>query len=468
MRKVFDEVYTLDKRCYEEFGLSEDILMENAAQALARVIKREVKRGEKVLIVSGAGNNGADGVTLSRILHLDYDVYLFMPMGAKSQMCQLQLQRAKSVGVKIVSKIKKSDVIVDALFGSGLNKPLSDEAVEIIKKLNKKEAYKIACDIPSGIDTKGNPSPIAFKADVTVSMGAYKRALFGDNAKDYVGEIEVADLGVSKEVYEGDSDLFLLEKKDMKLPVRDKKSSNKGDFGHTVFLCGDKPGASVIASSAAFAFGSGLCTLITNKNINLPHDIMSSFSIPKNCTSFCFGMGLGKEYDEETLFEVVENENIPMVLDADIFRDRAIAEILQNRKNMVLTPHPKEFSSLLKMVGLGDFEVDEIQKMRFELVREFTVKFKDIVLLLKGSNTLIAQNGKVYINTFGTNALSKGGSGDVLSGLIGALLSQKYSLLDAAISASLAHAIASREYQKANYSLTPFELIENIKCLQKR
>jgi hydroxyethylthiazole kinase-like uncharacterized protein yjeF len=232
-----------------------------------------------------------------------------------------------------------------------------------------------------------------------------------------------------------------------------------------VFLCGDKPGASIIAASAAFAFGSGLCTVITNKNINLPYEIMSSFLVPKNCTSFCFGMGLGKEYDEETLFEVVENERIPVVADADIFSDKAIVEILEKKKNMILTPHPREFASLLKLVGMGEYSVKEIQEDRFALVRDFTQKYKDIVLLLKGSNVLIAKNAKVYINTFGTNALSKGGSGDVLTGVIGSLLSQGYSLLDAAVTGSLAHSIASSRYEKANYSLTPSTLIESLKCL---
>ncbi len=465
MRKVFDEVYSLDRRCYEEFGLNEDILMENAAQAMAKVIRDNAEKEKRILIVAGGGNNGADGVTLSRILHKEYEVYLYMPIGARSDMCKIQLERAKKVGVKLISKIKNSDVIVDAIFGSGLNKPLGEDIVKIIKKLNKKSAFKIACDIPSGIDTKGNPSPIAFEADTTVSMGAYKTPLFSDNAKDYVGKIIVANLGVSTDVYEGNSDTFLLEDGDLRLPLRKKKNSNKGNYGHTVFLCGDKPGASIIASSAAFAFGSGLCSIITNKNIDIPYEIMSTFCIPTNCTAFCFGMGLGKEYDEETLFEVVENEEIPIVIDADIFSDKNIIEILNKRKNMILTPHPREFSSLLKLIGMGNFSVENIQANRFALVREFTIKYKDIVLLLKGSNTIIAQNGRIYINTYGTNALSKGGSGDVLSGLIGSLLSQGYSLLDATVSASLAHALASKKYPKANYSLDPFSLIEEIKCL---
>ncbi len=465
MKFVFDEVYSLDQRCYDEFLLNEDILMENAAKAIGDLIYKKIKKGNSVLIVSGPGNNGADGVTLARILHKDYDIHLYLPARAKSKMCKVQLQRAEKIGVKIVKNSKKCDVVVDALFGSGLNRALSDEFTAIIKKMNKLKGYKIACDIPSGIDINGNISQIAFKADVTISMGAYKTPLFNDSAKEFTGDIKVANLGISREIYEKKSDTYLLETDDLKLPLRVNKTSNKGNYGHTVFLCGNKQGASIIASKAAFAFGSGLCTIVADRYIQAPYEIMQSNFLPTNTTSVCMGMGLGKEYDKELVYDIIENKNIPLVVDADLFSDKTVVEILNKRKNIVLTPHPKEFASLLKLLDLEDIDSKDVQKRRFELVRKFTKKYKDIVLLLKGSNTLIAQNEKVYINTYGTNSLSKGGSGDVLSGLIGSLLSQKYELLDATISASLAHSLSAKNYKKANYSLTPDDITEGIKCL---
>ncbi len=465
MHKVFDEVYTLDKRCYDEFLLNEDILMENAALGLAKAIRKRFKRGSSLLIVSGPGNNGADGVTLGRILYKEYDVSLYLPVGAKSNMCKTQLDRAKAIGVKEIAEITKSDIVVDAIFGSGLNKPLSEEIVKVIKRLNALEAFKIACDIPTGLDTKGNPSPIAFEADVTVSMGSYKTTLFSDNAKDFVGKIKVADLGVSREVYEGNTDTFVLEKSDMRLPLRVKKCSNKGDFGHTLMILGEKKGACIIAAKAAFAFGSGLCSIFSKKPVKLPEEIMLAKSVPHNTTSICLGMGLGKKYNIEVINKIINDKNIPLVVDADLFKDELIEEILQKRENLVLTPHPREFASLLKLLKIEDIDVKEVQRRRFELAREFTKRYKDVVLLLKGSNTLISRNGKVYINTFGSPTLSKGGSGDVLTGLIGALLSQEYQTLEAAISASLAHSFAAKAYKKANYSLSPNDLIEEIKCL---
>ena len=464
MQKVFNEVYTLDKRCYDEFGLNEDILMENAAQALSKHIHKKFKKGSSVFIVSGPGNNGADGVTLARILKGDYEVYLYLPLNAKSKMCQLQLQRAKKVGIKPFEEIKSCDVIVDAIFGSGLNKPLSEDITKIVEELNLLKGYKIACDIPTGIDTKGNPNPIAFKADITISMGAYKTLLFNDNAKDFTGKVKIADLGVSRTIYESESDTFLLEKKDMKLPVRKQKNSNKGSFGHSLMILGEKKGACIIAAKASFAFGVGLCSVYSKKAVKLPEEIMLAKSIPLNTTSIALGMGLGDKYSYELIDEIIAS-NIPIVLDADILKNELILKFLSSRKNIVLTPHPREFAHLLKLCGFGEFEAKDIQKDRFKLVREFTKKYKDIILLLKGSNTLISQNEKVFINSFGTNALSKGGSGDVLSGLIASLLAQGYSLLDATVSASLAHSFAAKNYKKANYALTPQDLIEGIKCL---
>jgi hydroxyethylthiazole kinase-like uncharacterized protein yjeF len=465
MQKVFDEVYSLDQRCYDKFGLNEDILMENAAQALSRQIHKRFDKNSTVFIVSGPGNNGADGITLARILQGDFKVFLYLPFGAKSKMSNIQLERAKKVGITTVDEIKEANVVVDALFGSGLNKPLDDKTVQIIEELNRLKAYKIACDIPTGIDTKGNPNPIAFKADLTISMGAYKTPLFSDNAKDFIGKVKVADLGVSKEIYEGETKTYLLDKKDMKLPYRINKSSNKGDFGHSLMILGEKKGACMIAAKASFAFGSGLCSVYSKKPVKLPDEIMLTKEIPQKTTSIAIGMGLGKKFTGELVNDIIEKKDTPLVLDADILKNEAILSFLNNRSNIVLTPHPKEFSLLLRICGFGDISSKEVQQNRFALVREFTDKYKDAVLLLKGSNTLVAQNGKVFINTFGTSTLSKGGSGDVLTGMTAALLAQGYSILDAAITATLAHSFAAKRYKKANYSLSPNDLIEGIKCL---
>ncbi len=464
MKRLFEEVGTLDRKCYDVYGLSEDLLMEHAAEALKREVEKFPK-DKKVFIVCGPGNNGADGITLARMLKGDYEVKIFLPYGAKSSMAKLQLDRAKKVGVEEVNGVEKADIVVDAIFGSGMNRELRDDIVEVIDNLNSLDAFKIACDIPTGIDAKGNISKNAFVADVTVTMGALKESLFTDEAKDYVGEIKVADLGVSSSLYENESDTYLLEEGDLKLPFRDKKSSHKGDFGHLAVICGKKHGAAVIASKAAFTFGAGLVTMICNEIFDIPYEIMYSTHLPSKTNAVCIGMGLGYQYDDELLHDFVLNHPYPVVIDADIFYNEFIVEILEKKKNLVLTPHPREFSSLLKLTSIADVSAKEVQKNRFSLSRKFCKRFPDVVLLLKGANVLISQNEKTFINPHGTNALSKGGSGDVLGGLIGSLLAQNYSTLDAAINASLAHALSAKRYSKNNYSLTPVDIIEGLKCL---
>ncbi len=463
MKKVFKKVNLLDQRCYENYGLSEDLLMEHAAMGLKDYIPHSTN---SILIVAGRGNNGADAIALARMLSGDIKVDLYIPMGVKSVMGKLQLQRARKVNITPIDTIgDKYDVIVDALFGSGLSRKLDKSSQELIIQLNKQSGYKIACDIPSGIDIDGQIEGEAFKADITITMGSPKTALYSDSAKDLVGEIITIDLGISSKYYEDESDTFLLEKSDLKLPLRDKKNCHKGDFGHLCVVAGKKQGAAVIAAKAAYAFGTGLVTVVENEPYKLPYELMSSTTIPHKSSAICIGMGLGNQYDNKYLKSFLLEHNLPMLIDADLFYNRIILEILEQKNSIVITPHPKEFASLLSFIYNKNITVSDIQKDRFKHAREFSNKYPKVVLVLKGANTLIAHEEKIYIQPFGTNRLSKGGSGDVLGGLIASLLAQKYNPLEASITGSIAHALSAKNFTKNNYSLSPLDLIEGIKCL---
>jgi len=459
MQKIFYEVNTLDKRCYEKFSLSEDLLMEHAAIALENEISSKFEKNSSILIVCGMGNNGADGISLARLLYLNYDVKLYIPFELKSDMAKLQLKRVQLLGLNTVKSPQECDVVVDCLFGSGLKRDLNEKSQDIINTLNSYNSYKIACDIPTGIDFRGDITTTAFFADTTITMGALKVSLFSDKAKDYVGKIKVAPLGVQREVYETQSNIYLLDKKDLKLPLRDKKNAHKGSFGHLNVVIGTKKGAGIIAAKAAFGFGAGLVSALCHECVDLPYHIMQTHKISENCTAIAIGMGLG-------IFDKKEIENIlkldlPTIIDADLFHEDIIKMVLN--KEVVLTPHPKEFCSLLKVCGIGDINVGELQKDRFKYVKIFCENYPKVVLLLKGANVLISQNEKIFVNRFGSAVLSKGGSGDVLAGLVGSLLAQGYKPLDAAINASLAHTIAASNYSKNNYSLIPSDLIEEVK-----
>lgn len=454
MQQLFDEVASLDKRCYEEFFLSEDILMEHAAEGMARYIGNNFEKNLKIVVVCGSGNNGADGAALARLLHKSYDISILWAKKPTSKMALLQQNRALSIGVKEISELERCDVLVDAIVGTGYNGSLSDELLRLLAKMNAQEAFKIACDIPSAF---------AFRADVTLTMGALKKSLFLDEVKDMVGVIKVLDLGISREIYEKESNWRVLDLEDLKLPSRTKKDSHKGSYGHLAIASGEKSGASIMSALAAFRFGSGLVTLVGFEEIEIPHTLMYSHEVPKGATALALGMGLGVEFSEIELSKFLDN-SLALVADADIFCMPIALEILK-RENVVITPHPKEFVSLLKITKVADISVYELQKERFKYAESFCKKFPNVTLLLKGANVIIGKNYNFFINPHGTPSLAKGGSGDVLSGLIASLLAQGYECLDAAINGSLTHAKLALNYKGADFSLTPDDLIDEISKL---
>ncbi|MGJ0336147.1 NAD(P)H-hydrate dehydratase [Aliarcobacter cryaerophilus] len=461
MKKIFDEVRSLDKRAIEEFHLTEDILMENASLGLKNYITKKFKKNSSILIVCGSGNNGADGISLARLLQNKFKVSLYILNEPKTEIGKLQLKRAKSINVNFVNQIFQADVVVDCLFGTGLNKELDEDSLSLINSLNNLNSFKIACDIPSGINSLGQVIQTAFKADITITMGALKTALLTDIAKDFVGKIKVANLGLPEDIFQIETNKYLLQKSDLKLPLRDIQNSHKGTFGHVNIVSGEKIGASIIASEASFAFGAGLVTIVSQNEKNIPCNIMQSKSVSENCTAIALGMGLG-EIESLKLEEILQL-NIPKVLDADIFYNPLIVKYLD--ENVVLTPHPKEFISLLKLTNIANISIEELQDNRFLYVEKFCKIYPKVTLLLKGANVIISNNDKIYVNIFGSSKLSKGGSGDVLSGLIASLLAQGYTSLEAAINASLAHTISAKKYKNNNYSMSPQDIIEGIKIL---
>ncbi len=439
MQNLYSEVTSLDQRAVSKFALSEELMMEHAAASMAHYIREHFPLTSSILIVCGNGNNGADGRVLARQLDGDYRV---------------SFQYQNDIHY---------DVIVDALFGSGLNRGLDPAICELIDLLNSFNAFKIACDVPSGLFANGTLDPHTFKADLTITMGGLKRSLFSDAAKEYVGEIRVATLGIARSRYEIPSAWRLLDPGDLSLPLRTQRSTHKGSYGHLGVICGEKIGASVIAGSAALRFGTGLVSLISNENVTLPYELMQSHSLPSSTTAIAVGMGLGEEFGDDELAQLLDNV-YPLVLDADIFYHTLFSTLVM-RKQIVLTPHPKEFTHILRVCGIADIDVATLQNDRFTYVERFCATYPNAVLLLKGANVIIGTQERFFINPHGTVALAKGGSGDVLSGLIGALLAQGYEPVNAAIQASLAHTLSAQKFDKNNYALTPYDIIEGITTL---
>ncbi|MGI5070538.1 NAD(P)H-hydrate dehydratase [Treponema pectinovorum] len=498
MQRVFKDTRILDAACQKNFLLSEDVMMENAASALESEIRLNSKNDEKIFVFCGGGNNGADGYALARRISGDYAIKIVQCAKPKSNMCILQFERAKNCGIEFIElenffnqRIDDFDVAVDCIFGSGFYGDFLDEKGKLIAKaldfINDSNCLKIACDVPTGLRVDGSLASSVFCADLTVTMGAQKLCLYSDFAKDYVGKIKVCNLGISRELFEtctensndkikgNPSKTYLLEEGDLILPHRNKTFVNKGSFGCACIACGKMKGAAIIAAKACFSFGAGLVTIV-NRNENsvdendfsFPSELLISKEIPSKITSLALGMGLG--FDEDTIkFYVdfiINNPKIPVVLDADILYSPYITQILEQRpEGCVLTPHPKEFSSLLEICSLGKYSIEECILNRVELAQKFCEKYEGAVLLAKGSNPVICKYSKnealLFVNTLGSNSLAKGGSGDVLSGLICSLLAQGWDSLDAAKNASLAHSLASTRI-KNDFALTPQKLIEKI------
>ena len=496
MEKIFDSVRELDKRAENSFNLKNGVLMEHAARGMAEHIRSFLSsrllhsqhipgtaRRENawdlptshtkplqldlplVQIVCGSGDNGGDGYALARLLADFCAVRFVLVKEPKSPLCKLQRERLELLNIPIAAELQeRCDVLVDAVFGTGIRGSLDSEMCALIERMNAIQSYKIACDIPSGLNEFGIPSPVAFRADETCTMGALKTALYADAAKDYTGAIHVCNLGLPRRCYEGETDTFLLSVADMKLPHRSVQNTHKMSYGHGLFFCGEKNGACMLAASAALHFGIGLVTVFGTPVPAAPFDFMYTLQLPENFSAAMVGSGLGRSVDAQAraldfLSQEVVRE-LPLILDADILHNIKLPELLPLLKAPILTPHPKEFQSLLANSGLAQVSVAEIQEHRFEYLRLFCGAFPHAVTILKGAYPLIGCGNQVFVNPLGTNALAKAGSGDVLSGMITALTAQGYSPLEAAYTASLAHAEAAKLLHTSDYGLTASALAE--------
>ncbi len=497
MRKIFSGTAEMERRVKESVGFPPALMMENASAELEKTVLSAAGQNgaDRILIAAGRGNNGADGIALARRLYGKIQVELTLTGVPSTEEARLQLVMARNAGIVPVTAEKfcaslgsGKSVAVDCLYGTGFRGTLSGNDALIVEKMNVADAFRVACDIPSGLNTEGNSGlsqgeGTVFRADITVTMGTLKEALFSDTAAEFTGEIITAGLGVSGTVFEsyGIPSAFLIEKTDMILPLRRKRNVHKGTFGHTAVIAGEKSGAAIIAAQSALNFGSGLVTLIKRQNgdfspFTVPPELMVSDSIPRRTTAIVAGPGLGTG-NAENSFALIENFLLTsgirpaVVLDADILKSDGTGEFLRNSEGKtagtVLTPHPAELAALAEKIGIGKFTAEEAAARRAEIGRKFTELFPDCVIVMKGAVTFISSKGKTMICADGNQSLSKAGSGDVLAGMCGALLAQGYSAENAAVTSVEAHALASScEENAGSYSLTPQKLIDKIASLQ--
>ena len=457
MKAISSNINLLEQNAIN-LGLDEVRLMQAAGLNLANLIKKQSsKKGfkkTKILFLLGSGNNAADCLIAARVLQNEFKIRLFLVDESlkKSPLFEKELEICKSLNLKFLKKepkFKDFQIIIEGIFGSGLKRALSENLANLILKANKSKALKIACDMPCGLGFE-----VCFKADITATMGALKEPLLEDFAKENVGKIKLLNLGLSAKKFSFKKEAFLLEKKDLKL-IKRKRVSNKGDFGHG-FVAGSESAGSLTAQ-AALNFGAGLISLIAKSSFSPL--IMLKERFENSASAAALGMGL---LNLELLKDEIL-EKIPLVLDANCFLSAEILKFL-NRRDAILTPHPKEFTRLFEMAFNESLSVETLQKNRFFYAKKFASAF-ECVLVLKGANPIIIQKEKIFVVNLGKPNLAKAGSGDALSGMILALLCAKFSPLKAAKNAVLAHALISKKYKFNQNSFDALKLIKGLKCL---
>lgn len=473
MYQIFDSGALLDKRAISEYGLTEDILMENAAAALESAVLAAMENALQadfdVLIAAGGGDNGGDGWTLARRLHGRCRVGVYCVKEPKSVACIRQAERALKVGVARLTKPASAGIVVDCLVGRGLSGPPDSLISQAIEELNDLNAYKIACDMPSGLGSDGVVSGAVFYADETIAMGVLSSALYSDMAKDCTGRITAADLGISPAVFSAGAraDLFLLRSEDLELPLRRQKNSHKGSYGHCAVFSGSREGASLIAGKAALAFGAGLVSLVEcgESLSSPPFELMHGRVLPARVSAMLAGPGLGSGIAKALPLIQGTPRETGLVLDADMLRSPELPDLLRAGFNrLILTPHVAEFSAMCSICLHSTPDLSGMRGRKQALL-DFMQVFPHAAVILKGANTIIACEGNLYIYGRGTQALAKAGSGDVLAGLAASLLAQGYPVTKAACSAVIAHGEAARALSVPNYNLTPHLLIEGLGLL---
>ncbi|MEN6560227.1 MAG: NAD(P)H-hydrate dehydratase [Acidobacteriota bacterium] len=478
------EMREIDRTAIEDIGIPGVVLMENAGLRIARAIRHRFPdiACERVVIVAGKGNNGGDGFVAAR--HLANagarpEILLLAAGDEVKGDAAVNLAVALKMGLPVTevrdaaawkkerTAVFHASVVVDAMFGTGLIKPLEGLFAAAAGDINRSKAFKVAVDIPSGLssDTFETIGPCV-AADLTVTLAAPKVAHIFPPAADRVGELVVAPIGLPSALLNKDELKLELVEEEAVAPffARRKKDTHKGTYGHVLIFAGSlgKSGAAALAGRAALRTGAGLVTvataaralpslargmaeLMTEPLAETPAGTIDAAALSRALALLggksvvLVGPGLSTNpATAEFVLGLLPRIKAPCVIDADGLNIVSKApEVLDRMRGpVVLTPHPGEFSRLAGRTS------EEVQRHRLELAPEFAARHK-VTVVLKGYRTLVAApDGRVFVNPTGNPGMATGGSGDVLGGMIAAQIGQKADLPGAAISAVYAHGLA--------------------------
>ncbi len=472
----------LDRRTIAA-GTHGDVLMERAGKAVADTTARLARSlgGNSVLVFAGKGNNGGDAFVAARHLREAVSTVMVAACCTLDEIKGDALKHYQHMGEVGVTEILSATdalaifdktnpcVVVDGLLGTGLDGKPRSPLAEIIDAINFRELPVVAIDIPSGLDSDtGEALGAVISATVTVTMGLPKLGLVQPRALDAVGRLEVADIGIPRKfVDEAQTDTHLIAREDVHrlLPAR-KRTAYKGDFGHVLVLAGSEgfTGASVLCAEAAARSGAGLVTLAVPRTIYpivaaqcrevMPRPLADtdtgSFSVKTldgiddliaRCNVVALGPGIGQHPDtREFVHRFIARCLRPMVLDADALNAVAHKPMVlkQAKAPIVVTPHPGE------MARLCEETVAQVQSHRWASAREFALDY-NLVCVLKGAGTVVSRPGsqEIWLNATGNAGMAKGGTGDVLTGLLAGFIAQGLAPFDGARVAVFLHGHAA-------------------------
>lgn len=500
------QMQEIDKKATTEFNIPSIILMENAGLVSSKILNQKFPNlnESKITIFAGGGNNGGDGLVIARHLFnqgVNVRVYLLKTASSYKGDALTNLKIAQSIGVNIKEilsedelekekdEILKSDIIIDAILGTGISGKVEGFLAYVINFLNNLKKPIIAIDTPSGLDVDtGFPLGCCIQAKATFTFGLPKIGLLLYPGVELAGELSIVDISLPKQLIEDENiKINLLLPEDI-LPLLPKRAgdAHKGACGKALVIAGSvgMTGAAIMTSQSCLTIGTGLVILGIPKSLNpivevkitevitkpLPETQEQTLSInsydkimelTKDISAVAIGPGLGRDNEVSNLIRrLISDINIPMVIDADgLFALSNNLHILEKKDSpVIITPHHGEMAYLMGV------SVDEVKKDRLGIAQRFAQKYQ-VVVVLKGARTIVAgPEGDAYINPTGNSGMATAGCGDVLTGMITGLLAQKVSALDAAKVGVFLHGLAGDLVlkKKGEYSLIATDLIDKI------
>lgn len=493
------EMRDVDHSAGEEHGMPASVLMENAGAALAEAALRLLGSGGRVLILCGQGNNGGDGLVAARHLaalgkHVHLELMILPEALEGEPHRNHKALRASGVTASAIPAdfaVGPGDVVIDALLGTGLARGPDAKYADAIGRISQWRAAGakvISADLPSGLSSDtGQPYPSCVRADLTLAFGFLKVGQVLEPGASQCGELQVAEIGIPRAAQSvlKDPGVFLLEESDVRgrLPAR-RPESHKGSFGHLLIVAGSwgKTGAAALAARGALRAGVGLVTVATRPEAMVPvmahapemmgvelvadgalgvADLNTLLEAAEDKQAIVIGPGIPRgEETAKLLGTLLEEVSIPCVLDADALNAlEGSLDILKRAKGeLLLTPHPGEMARLLGRT------TQEVQADRLGAARALATQ-SQVVVVLKGARTVVARDdGTLFVNPTGNPGMATGGTGDVLSGVCGALLAQGLSTEDAAVTGVYAHGLAGDlvASQRGQMGLVASDLLDGL------